>query len=120
MMGRSRGREIENAIIKHLKARKHLNSGAMAEKWDGSTKDLLIEIKSTKAKQYGVNRNYWNSLKKDALRRDKFPVIIVAWDDNKNDIELDDINVVLGLDDFLYIMNYISNEKYNEMDPIYV
>lgn len=117
----ARGRDIENAVVKLINARRHANSGAMAEKWDADTKDLLIEIKSTTYKKYSHGKEYFDQLAKDAGRRDKFPVIILVWDhDSSNTIDLDDMHVVCKAADFFELLNLFQSEHYPEYGEIRV
>lgn len=116
----NRGRRIEDGIIRHLRARKHVNSGAMKDKYDADTQDLLIEVKSTTKKQFAVNREYIQNLMRHAGIVDKIPVIILAWDDGDAIIELADINVVCSLPDFLEILNYSSTHSYDEFTSVKV
>ena len=116
----NRGREIEKSLVKLLKARPHANSGAMADKWDADTKDLLIEIKSTASNSYSIKRDFFEKLENDADFKDKYPVIILVWDDNNQKIPLKDMLIISKATDFFELLNYTSTKSYPEYGIIRV
>ena len=101
----NRGNKIEQAIVKFLGIRSHLNSGAMKEKMDASSREMVMEIKSTQAKSYKTNRDLLQKIYYSATRRGKIPVLLIAWDDGDNYINIEDMSVVVPAKDFFQLLN---------------
>lgn len=110
MVPKNRGRKIENAIIKWMGARAHLNSGALKESWDADTEEHLLEIKSTKAKQFAIKNDYLHELARDSDLGDKMPVLVVCFDRGGDKVHLDDVYAVIRLSDLDDIPLYLADE----------
>jgi hypothetical protein len=98
---KNRGRELEDVIVKLLSARPHKNSGAMAEKFDANTDFHVLEIKTTKADSWKLDKPYWKQLCDDAIMHSKEPALILAWDEQKGELEENDVCVIISLSSFM-------------------
>ena len=115
-MSKNRGRIIEDIILKYLKAKPHLNSGAMKEKWDGHNKDLLIEVKSTKSEQFTIKKGYLESLLKDSYKTGKNSVLVHVFDDDENEIDMENVYATVPLNDYLNCLVLISRGGGDDYD----
>ena len=113
MAARNRGRELEKNIIKFVGAKPHKNSGAMAEKFDADTEEHVLEIKTTQAGSYKLDKKYWGKLCDDAIMHNKLPALILAWDEQKSELKEDDMCVVISLSDFI-----TYEEMYKEYEDL--
>lgn len=101
-MVKNRGRELEDKIVKFLYARPHKNSGAMAEKFDADTENHVLEIKTTQARSYKLDKELWDKLEEDAINHGKAPALILYWDDKKQ-FYGDNMVVIIGINEFIEI-----------------
>lgn len=99
-MAKTRALQIEQDILKDMGATPHANSGAMKKKHDGSTRDFLIEVKTTTNKSFSINREYWEKLQERALSMHKDPVMVIAFDDGISPSLLLRTVVVMDYEDF--------------------
>lgn len=101
-MPKNRGRQLEDQVIKMLGARPHKNSGALAEKFDANTKYNVIEIKSTQAGSFKLDKSYWNMLYEDSIKHGKEPALVIIWD-NKNHVDQNDMCVIIPMGSFMFL-----------------
>lgn len=78
---RKRTDKLERKIAQEFNARQHKNSGAMVEKYDMSTDELLIEHKSTLKSSFTIKLLLWRQLAKKATTRE--PVLILDISGNE-------------------------------------
>lgn len=81
------GRQTEKATLKNYGAKGHPNSGAGRIKYDGSTKEAIIEVKDA-VKSFTLNRSYLLSLFKHAARQGKQAVMVVEFPDLTAEIRI--------------------------------
>ena len=75
-----KGRKNEAPRAKKIGARLHPNSGAGTIKFDMSTDDAVIEMK-TANKSYTMNQKYLESIFQNAVRQGKDAVLLIEFPD---------------------------------------
>jgi hypothetical protein len=74
------GNQTEKQIIKKRGGRSHPMSGAGSIKWDGSTEDSLLEIKSAKV-THSIKGKMLRDLLADANKQGKDALYIIHFED---------------------------------------
>lgn len=74
------GDRTEKKVVKDMGGRVHPRSGAGSIKHDGSTEDLLIEVKDA-ARSHTMNGEYLLELFTTAVRQGKEPRYVVTFKD---------------------------------------
>ena len=72
------GRVQEKRYLNKNKIKAHPNSGAGQIKFDGSTKDAVVELKNAN-KSFTMNATYLESLYKNAIQQEKDAVLVVMF-----------------------------------------